>query len=221
MTSRGEGRSQRQASDMLADYLNEHLDDADREFVELSLARDSALREQLQFERNLGVALRAEAELSDTRDEHRSAGFSAISDRLETRAGFIETGFNSLINGWFVDNWRWLAAGVPVAGLLLMLASVDLFRPGMEDGVQEFRTAFDPEKEYAAPTLVVLFHEPLNKDALGQFLTVHDLDLVDGSSVGALLELRPTSSDVDVETIAGRVGRDARVHVVRLVGIEP
>ncbi|MEM6606642.1 MAG: hypothetical protein AAF671_12835, partial [Pseudomonadota bacterium] len=167
MTSRGEGRSQRQASDMLADYLNEHLDDADREFVELSLARNSELREQLQFERNLGVALRAEAELSYTRDEHRSAGFSAISDRLETRAGFIETGFNSLINGWFVDNWRWLAAGVPVAGLLLMLASVDLFRPGMEDGVQEFRTAFDPEKEYAAPTLVVLFHEPLNKDALG------------------------------------------------------
>ena len=65
---------QSELSDLLPDFLNGHLADSDRTKIEAALETNTKLREQLEFQRELQTALRAE---SLKRDEKAAVGLSA------------------------------------------------------------------------------------------------------------------------------------------------
>ncbi|MEM6302100.1 MAG: hypothetical protein AAF749_10200 [Pseudomonadota bacterium] len=207
--------TQRRASDMLADYLNGHLTESDRQYVESVLASDASLKEQLLFEESLKVALRTESELVETRVTTSDAGFDAIADRIEPQRHPIADAFSN-----FLEQWRWLAVAAPVAAVVLML-SMNGLQQGPVAPVQEFETAFDDKANYEAPTLLVLFEEPPEESTLAEFLAMHDLSLIDNAAVGPMLELRPQDKEANLRAVATKIEDYPRVLAVKLLGAQP
>ncbi|MEO0437542.1 MAG: hypothetical protein AAF098_11610 [Pseudomonadota bacterium] len=203
------------ASDMLADYLNEHLTESDREYVESALASDESLQEQLQFEENLKKALLAESELVEAKVATSNAGFAGITDRIDPP----QSSLGNMLSD-FLDHWRWLAIAAPVAVLLLMV-STGVRQPASVSPIQEFETAFDDKADYQAPTLLVLFEEPLEAASLSEFLAVYDLRLIEEAAVGPMLELRSQNQEANLRAVATKIGDHPRVLAVKLLGVQP
>lgn len=202
---------------LLPDYLNGHLGGADLAEFEAQLADNTALQEQLQFERALQAAMRAQARAADENAAiarvPSGTGFAAIADRLEQAPQA----------GWLVRLQRWwqgprLHSGVPAFALLLVVGLVgatSLVTP--TDPVNEFETLTAVESA-SQPTLRVLPKIAVESPEFLQLLADYGLQLEQTLPGSNMADATLILADADLARIAAAVANDERVVRVKVVG---
>lgn len=204
-------------TDLLPDFLNGHLDRAQEVTIETALAINPQLQEQLDIQRLLQNALRAESVESDARARttapSRGTGFDAIADRIEdSRGGRWQTMFQQW---WSAGGAR---AGIPAFAMMLavgMFAGTNLVTPGNE--INEFETRIGAA-DHGEPTLRILPHLNVNSTAFAELLSDYDLQLGQLLPDSNMADVMPASKDTDIDSVARALANDSRVLHAKVIG---
>ena len=229
-SSDNRGQLEQSLENLLPDYINGHLDSETTQQLESALADNADLRAQLEFQSRLQIALRADAEVADSKAQSigvpRGSGFAAIADRLE------ESSLDRLLNrlaGWFgltgveSTGGLGLSAVVPAFALMLvvgLVASTNL----QEDDVtiNEFRTIIG-EQSYDQPTLIILLEREMESLAFAELLDDYGLQLAQQlpesnmAEVTLLSELSELSDHTDMVALTEALMQDERVAFAKIV----
>jgi len=211
-------------TDLLPDYLNGHLSNAKREEVEAALEESPRLREQLEFQSRLQIALRANAEVADqaaiTVAASRGSGFEAVADRMvDSPVTRIKNAIRGAWQGAGTPAWIPAFALLFVVGIVAQLNLGDS-APTIDDmEATDFQTAFGHD-DFEQPTLLIIPRLSVNSEEFAALLSDYDLQLEGRLTESNIAEATPLMADADIESIAAALIKDDRVERATAV-LEP
>jgi len=205
-----------QLSDLLPDFLNGHLGDDEAMRVKEELAANPELRAQLDQQRQLQTALRAESARNDamakTVSSSRGSGFEAIAAKVENSR---DTGWQSKFQQWWSGGN--LRAFAPLFALVIavgMFSMTNISSPDIE--VNEFETRISPE-QFSQPTLRILPHVDTHSPEFSELLSDYDLKLGQRLPDSNIAEVSPLSDHADINGIVRALSDDQRVVFAKVV----
>ena len=215
-SSQTDHADQSDLSDLLPDFLNGHLSDADRVRVAVALEGSAQLKEQLEFQRALQVALRSEAqqreEIAAVGQVARGSGFEAIAERI------VDSPFERFRRRLF-DFWQGgsLTASVPafaaVLALGVFLANTYV---STETPVNEFETLFGVE-QHDEPTLRLLTNLDAQSLELETLLREYGLRIKAVLPESNMIDVVQLTTDADIALVAQALGQDERVLFAKVL----
>ncbi len=197
-------------ADLLPDYLNGHLNDSERAEVDSALERSARMREQLELQSRLQVALRANAETNDqlavTVASSRGSGFDAIEGRItDSPLAQMKDYFRRALDGVGMSVW------MPASALLLIVGVVASSNIGdTQMPVNQFETIIGVE-QYDQPTLRILPGLAVDSEEFAALLREYGLKLELSLTESNIAEVTPLLPDADIEAIAAAMNEDKRV----------
>jgi len=202
--------SELRLADLLPDYLNGHLSDSKRAEVETALEKSAGMREQLEFQSRLQIALRAKAETNDqlavTVASSRGSGFAVVEDRI-TGSPLAQIGdyVRQTLGGAGMHAWMSASALLLVVGVV---ASSNIGDTQMPNNV--FETHISVEQHDQA-TLRILPGLAVGSEEFAALLREYGLVLELEFTESNIAEVRPLLPDADIEAIAAALKEDKRV----------
>jgi|GEM_PF-6212438 len=200
--------SELRLADLLPDYLNGHLSDSKRAEVESALEESARMREQLEFQSRLQIALRATAETNDqlavTVASSRGSGFDAVEDRIAgSPLAQVKDYFRHLFGGAGMHVWMSASAFLLVAGVIAGSNIGDTQVPN--------KVHYTAIEQYDRPTLRILPGSPVDSEEFAALLREYGLLLELQLTESNIAEVTPLLPDADIEAIAAALIEDKRV----------
>ena len=195
-------------ADLLPDYLNGHLNDSERAEVDSALERSARMREQLELQSRLQVALRANAETNDqlavTVASSRGSGFDAIEGRItDSPLAQMKDYFRRALDGVGMSVW------MPASALLLIVGVVASSNIGdTQMPIKEHETAIE---QYGRPTLRILPGSAVDSEEFAALLREYGLLVELRFTETNIAEVTPLLPDADIEAITAALIEDKRV----------
>jgi len=215
--------SQHRLVEFFPDYLNGCLSEKKHAEVESALAASSHLREELEFQSKLQVALRSDAEMADTVAvtiaDSRGSGFGAVADRI------VDSRF-ARIKDFIKDGWNGVGAQalMPAFALLLVVgvvanSTLDDSSPRISSqDIIEHETRMLPEL-YDQPTLRILPHALVGSEEFAVLLGDYGLRLELSLTESNMAEVTPVHADADIELLVAALKEDERVKSAKALPV--
>ena len=195
--------------EMVADYVNGHLNSIDTERMEIALEQDKALAQEIAFQTRLQSALRDPA-LNQVPQDSAQPGFASIKDQLHPRVGLRPT----RLFDWCADlmaDGSWTKVAMPIAAGFLMFGIL-LALPQSPD--KDFETLTDPRASVGLVQVIgnvgtddAVLHELLNEYGIEAVVWHSELNAVDVAIPAELNALE----------LQEKLASDDRVRFVRIL----
>ena len=181
--------------ELIADYLNGHLSDADTQKLETAMAEDLQFRDMIKFE----CRIQSSVCLERAAPTHVPQ-FATLADKLDGGSRTITS--------------RWRAWGPSFAVVMLVAIAVGYF-PQSEQPINEFETLSDIPFNYAKSVLRIIQQDTIDEAALTDLLRDYDLTLVKRYPGANVLDAIPNTPS-QLESIAKQLEKDQRVKFVQI-----